>query len=55
MVGDIAELLIYPLSLPDAALDQTTAYLRAKYFKGGRKSEAQNSPADWINSLTNCH
>ena len=33
MVGDVAELLIYPSSLPDASVNQTTAYLRAKYFK----------------------
>jgi len=33
MVGDLAELLIYPTALSDAELSESTDYLRARYFK----------------------
>jgi hypothetical protein len=45
LVGDIAELLIYPSSLPDAALGETTAYLRAKHLEEGGRAAAQIPPA----------
>jgi hypothetical protein len=46
LVGNIAELLIYPAPLSDTALAQTTTYLRIKYLEPSMDPEAQYAPPD---------